>query len=105
MPLFSALSALRACASAAGSGSATGAGCWNTASIWRRLNSSLAAATYRSSARANPSPWANCSRLTAVLPSRCSSFSTSACPWVMRCCSSMALNHMRTLARARGLAR
>ena len=31
--------------------------------------------------------------------------STSACPCVMRCCSSMALNHMRTLERARGLAR
>ena len=71
-PLFAAFSALGAGAQGRGCGLCGGAGCWNSVDLPEA--EFPAAATYRSSARAKPRFWASCSRLTAVLPRRCSSF-------------------------------
>ncbi|MNY30006.1 hypothetical protein D3C86_1640850 [compost metagenome] len=86
-------------------GCASPSGCRSACSTWRRLNSSFATAANSSSGVLKWSRLARSSRLTAVLPSRCKVFSISARPCAMVSCESSALNHARTLARARLLAR
>ena len=71
------------------------------ASTWRRLNFSLPTAMNSSSTLAKPSFCASASRLTAVLPSRCSDFSTSTRPWARVSACSWAWNHARIFERVR----
>lgn len=70
---------------------------------WRRLISSRATPANSSSALASPALPATASRLTAVAPARCSSRSTIARPCASVASSCWALNHCRTLVRARWL--
>ena len=87
-------------ASSAGCCGCGGASC-SAASTWRRLNFSLPTAMNRSSTFVKPSLCASASRLTAVLPSRCKDFSTSARPCASVSASSAAWNHARTFERVR----